>query len=813
MPSIQSLGVGSGLLTSELLEKIIAAERESTDLRLNARRAEYEAKISAFGAIRNSVDSLNSAAAALSNSNNLIANAVSSTDENAVTATANATAITGIHSFEVLATAQAQTLSSQRYDSVDEVIGSGTLDIRFGTTTYVADAYDSFTENPDRASGQIVIDSSNNTVAGVRDAINAADLGVVASVVNDGQGFILVLTSDRTGVSNSLEITATEDTPAGLSALNFNLANSTPGSNLTQSVAASDALVVVDGISVTRDTNVIDQVIAGVTFTARSINAGTPASVSINPDTSAITEKIQTFVDSYNTLKTLTDDLTDYDADEGIGALLTGDSTVRTLLSQLRRFMSRGVPQVESTSLRALIDLGISTSQANGYRLNFDSNDFQAALNNDANGVVALLADDRRSTDSQISFVGFQSGTQAGEYAVEVTQAASQAQLSGATLAALDNPVTIDDDNDSLTITVNGTNSGVISLAQGVYASGAELATQIQTQINQDGVLRAAGETVSVTYDTTLQQILISSTRYGSSSNIGIDSVDTNTVAELGLSVEAAENNVGVNVAATVNGIEGNGIGQFLAIPSGPAGETAGQYNAASISTFDTLPVTIDASNNTFRVNIDGFQSADIVLTPGSYASAADVAIEMASQINADVNLSAANKTANVEFDTANNRFEITSATTGVGSRASLTYANAGAVNDLGLTVGIGVAGRNAATLADPAAGIQLRIQGSTVGERGSVTLVRGIMNQIDDFLSEFTKIGGGLANTLSSLDKRNAAIDTEAAEFSKRMNVIEDRLRIQFAAADALISSLNSTSSFLEQQLAALPGYTRDSN
>ena len=76
MASIQSLGVGSGLLTSDLVEDIIAAEREATDLRLDAKRAEFEAKISAFGSLQSQLATLDSASAQLSNSGSLLLNTV-----------------------------------------------------------------------------------------------------------------------------------------------------------------------------------------------------------------------------------------------------------------------------------------------------------------------------------------------------------------------------------------------------------------------------------------------------------------------------------------------------------------------------------------------------------------------------------------------------------------------------------------------------------------------------------------------------------------------------------------------------------------
>ncbi len=809
MASIQSLGVGSGLLTSELVEDIIAAEREATDLRLDAKRAEFEAKISAFGAIRSSLDSLTSAAGGVGNSDTLLLNTVSSTNEAAVTATASAGANPALHTVEVLATARAHTLTSIRFDSVDDVIGEGTLDFRFGATTFVNGNYDTFTENPERASGQITIDSSNSTVAGVRDAINAAGIGVEASIVNDGEGFVLVLKSDRTGEDHSMEIVATEGASPGLGALNFNATDNTPGTNFTQTVDADDAIVVIDGITVTRETNTIDEVIPDVTFTAVGNNAGAPATISIVQDAGGIADKMQAFVDAYNALKSLTDNLTEFDADEGVGALLTGDSTVRTLMSQLRRFMTRSVAEVESTSIRALIDIGISTNQNAGFQLEFSRSDFESAITGNTDDVMALLADQRRASDNQISFNSFQTGTQAGTYDVEITQAAAQGSYTGSAVAGLAGPITIDDDNDALTVTVNGSSSGEVLLAQGTYADGGELATEIQTQLNL--ALQDAGATVEVIYDETAQTLSITSSTYGSGSNVGIDVVDTNTLALLGLDVSAAENNVGLDVRGTVNGIEGTGTGQFLSIPSGPTPATSGVYEGQSIAAFDTPPLTIDSDNDTFRVSVDGTLSNDIVLTAGDYASGAALASEIESQINADTTLTAVEKSVSVTFDAANNRFEITSASTGPGSSVNLTFAEAGVVSDLGLNVAIGAPGRAASSVADPAAGIQLRVQGTAVGERGTVTLVRGVMNQIESFLGQLTDLEGSLTNKEDGLDEQLSAIDEEAQDFSKRMDLLEERLRIQFAAADALISTLNNTSDFLTSQLATLPGYSNE--
>lgn len=810
MASIQSLGVGSGLLTSELVDEIIAAEREATDLRLDAEKAEFTAKISAYGAIRSAIDEVAIAAGNLSDSDSFLLNTVTSNNESAVVATTDATATPGIHTVEVLATARAHTLTSLRFDTADSVIGNGTLDFRFGETTFNLGNYDTFTENPERASGQVVIDDTNNTVTGVRDAINAAGIGVQASVVDDGTGFVLVLTSDRTGDNHSMEITATEGTTPGLAALNFNATDNTPGVNMTQTVDADDAIAVIDGITITRETNTIENVIQGVDFDLIGTNAGFAATVSVNQDTAGIADRMRDFVDAFNSMRGLTDELTDFDEDEGVGALLTGDSTVRNLLSQMRRFLNTTVANVASSEFRALIDIGISTDQNANYALRFSSSKFQQAVSAQPNDVVAMLAEQTRASDSQISFVGFTDETQAGSYVVDILTPATQGAATGASVAGLAGPVVIDADNDTLTLQVDGVNSGTITLAQGSYADGAELATELQSQINQDSALANAGATVEVTYDATAQQLQIASTTYGTASTVAINSVDTDSAAELGLDVQAGVS--GLNVDGTINGVQGTGVGQFLSIPATPVGATAGVYNANQITTFDTLPFDIDASNDTLAVSVDGITSGTIALTQGSYASGAEVASELQTQINADATLSVADKSVTVVWDDANSRFEITSATTGPGSSVNVTSAAAGVVSDLGISVGIGSPGQLAASIADAAAGIQIQVQGAAAGERGTVTLVRGVMNELETFLKSFVGATGTLTNKVDSLDEQIADVEAESADFNTRMNLLEERLRFQFAAADALISSLNSTSQFLDQQLASLPGYTRDS-
>ena len=116
MASIQSLGVGSGLLTSKLVDDIISSERKSTDLRLETRKATVEAKISSYAAIRSAVSTVSAAVTALSSSNSLLVNTTASSAPTSVTATASPTAETGVHTIDVTTLARKQTLATKRYD-------------------------------------------------------------------------------------------------------------------------------------------------------------------------------------------------------------------------------------------------------------------------------------------------------------------------------------------------------------------------------------------------------------------------------------------------------------------------------------------------------------------------------------------------------------------------------------------------------------------------------------------------------------------------------------------------------------------------
>jgi len=783
MASIQSLGVGSGLLTSQLVEDIINAERKSTDLRLETRKATVEAKISSYAAIRSAVSTVSTAVAALSSSNSLLVNTTASSVPTSVTATASATAETGVHTIDIASLARRQTLASKRFDGIESVVGDGVLNIRFGTTTLdVGGDYQSFAENTDRAAISITIPPDRKTLAGVRDAINESGRGITASIVQDGQGHVLVLAADSAGVDNSMEISVTEGVTAGLAALSYKFGVATAGTNLTQTVVGQDAVLTVDGIPISRQTNVIADVIPGVTFNLLSATSST-ASISIARDDSEINKRVQSFVEGFNGLKGVVDELTRFDEKEKTGSLLIGDSTLRGLRTQMRRLLGGGISGLDSTSVRALVDIGIRTDQNAGFALTFNASKFASVLSSNPTGVRDLLTDSTKTNDAQIKVTSFQRSTVAGNYAVNINQLASHGLLTGTATAGLASPVTIDADSDDLSFKIDGITAAV-QLTQGVYTSGTTLASEVQKQINSIPALKKVGLGVTVNHDTATNRLMITSNTFGRSSQVAITAVDTDTVAKFGLDLADGVATRGVDTAGTINGINGSGSGQFLSVPLGPVPASAGLFRGSAMTGLNTPPLVLDSSNNQFTINVDGTSSGNITLAEGSYASAQALVAEIQAKIDADVAL-------------------------GAKSKVDVVAVGAGVPATLGLSVGIGTAGKSASTVADQAGGLQIQVLGGALGARGEVSLVRGVMSQFNRYLGEALSFTGTLQNRVSTLQSELGEIEEEGKEFESRMELLENRLRTQFASADALISKLNSTSSFLDSQLKSLPGYT----
>lgn len=549
MANISSLGIGSGVLNSSLVDKLVSAERKATDTQISSKTDTVKAEISAFGKVSSALTDMRLPARTLSEPGAL--NILKGTSGNSAVGVSvdSSKASPGSYSVAVQSLAMAQSLASGAVSNADSAtLGTGTLTIQVGGNTQT-----------------INVDSSNNSLNGLAKSINQANSGVSASVVNTGSGYRLVLSSDKTGTDNAMSITVSDGDGnntdmAGLSQLAYNSTTK----NLSQTVAAQDAKLTVNGISVTRSSNQVDNVISGVTLNLSGTTSA-PASVSVTQDTGAAADKVQSFIDKYNALQSTVKTLTAYDPSQQSGSVLTGDPTVNSIMNQLRSTLGQVVPGLGNASVRSLADVGITTD-ANTGQLQFDRNKFISQLQQNPSDVEALFSSQGRASDAGISVTSLGTAAQAGSYDVNISQAATQGKYTGT--GALNSSITIDSTNDTFGIKVDGGTAATIKLTQGTYTP-ATLVQEIQTQLDSNSSLNSQGLNVSVGLDAS-NHLTFTSGAYGSDSNVSITSAGSGVALALGLSV--ADGTAGKDVAGTVNGQSASGSGQVLSVGgSGPA--------------------------------------------------------------------------------------------------------------------------------------------------------------------------------------------------------------------------------------------------
>ncbi len=581
MASITAPGIGSGLDINSIISQLIKADSQPLSA-LDTKEAAYQAQLSAYGSVKGALSGYQSAMrgyqSAMRDLNNLTkfqSLKASSSDSSVLTASAATNAAAGNYSIEVKQLAKAQKLATTAFDKVTDTVGTGTLTFQFGTTVGSV-----FTANGAKASQTVTIGSANSSLSGIRDAINAAKIGVTASVLNDGTGNRLVFSVGDTGAANSLKITVSDTSDAsnidntGLSRLAYDPAGGAgTGKNLTQTVSAQNALLKVDGIDgISKASNIVTDVVQGVTLSLVKVSVlDTPATLSVTADTAGVKTAVENFVKAYNDLNKTVKDLTAYDAGTKQAAVLQGDSSVQSIITQVRRALNEPLVGVGG-QYSQLSQVGIAFQRDGSLAL--DSSKLQTAVDTNFADIAALFANVGKPSDSLVNYVSATGKTLAGSYALNITQIATQGLLNGATTASLahtsgtfTSPFVIDANNNTLSVKIDGVLSATITLTQGSYTTAAALTAEIQSKINGDSALKGASVTASVTFDSASSLLKITSDRYGSASTVEVTTVDTNTAATLGLS--AASGSAGVDVAGTINGNTATGSGRFLTGQSG----------------------------------------------------------------------------------------------------------------------------------------------------------------------------------------------------------------------------------------------------
>jgi flagellar hook-associated protein 2 len=608
---LSSAGIGSNLDVDGIVSKLMSVEQQPLT-KMNQTEASYQAKLSGFGTLKGALAQFQTAVAGLANITKFQGVLASAGDPSVVTVSGSATAAPGNFSLNVTQLAQAQKLVAAGTASQTAPVGSGVISIDFGTIVGAFNSVSGTYGGATFTSGgtgvkTITIDSTNNSLQGIRDAINSAGVGVTATIVNDGSAspYRLSLTSTKTGAASSMKISVADTAPdTGLSAL---LGNDPAGAQaLSQTSMAQDAKFTLDGIAVSKPSNTVSDVIDGVTMTLLKVN---PTSVTIARDTGAATTAVNAFVKAYNDISQTLRDASAYNATTKAAAILNGESSVRAIQSQIANVLTAPVAGGASAFTR-LSQIGV-TMQKDG-TLAVDSSKLSTAISNNFGDLAGLFAAAGKTTNSLASYSLASASTVPGAYAVNVTQLATK----GAATASSSAGLTIDASNDTLTVQLNGVSS-TVKLAQKTYATAADLATELQSKINGVADFSAAGSAVTVTESGGV--LKVTSNRYGSASNVSITETGTPT-----LMFDPSGAAPGLDVAGTINGATAKGAGQLLTGADGDpsaglgvtiSGGVPGSFGTVNYSQgyayqFNKLATDLLSSTGSLSARTDGINAS-----------------------------------------------------------------------------------------------------------------------------------------------------------------------------------------------------------
>lgn len=534
-------GVTTGIDTTALINAIVA--QKSTGMnRLQAKKDLNDKKTTALNAMRTALTTLSLSMATLQDKLN--SRTVTSTDSNNTNVTASASGVaSGNYDLNVKTVATKGRLSA----NVDPLTG-------YTTNLAVANPGDS-TSSPIFTSGtsatflvqgtdgvvkEVTVDAASNTLNGLRDKINAtAGLGVTASIVNMGKGpnpYQLVLSAKDTGTGKTSGV-VTLATLSGSVAPGLGIAAGSYGTPLpdgtqtivggltsaTSGASATDATFTLNGIELTRTTNIVKDAVDGMTFTLKQGGQTGTTTLTVAPDKAGATAAVQDLITKYNQL------MKDYqaaststkNADGSVNqAPLAADSTTRALMADLKATLfgqTSGLPS--GSAYKTLPNIGISTQADGTVYLNVIT--FQTAMGNDLAAVQRLFTFAGESTSPAVTFRAGGTKTVTGAVDFAVTRDPGTGALSGTLtrngvtsdpIPVVDGVLTGTGDFAGLSLAVTDTATGTLTLSRGVGQAMKDIISNF-TSVSSGGGLKAILDSIQAQNKTLGAQIQTAQTR------------------------------------------------------------------------------------------------------------------------------------------------------------------------------------------------------------------------------------------------------------------------------------------------------------
>jgi flagellar hook-associated protein 2 len=761
-------GINSGLNTSDIVDAILATKQSNITF-LKDEQTEKTNIVTTLKALQAKFLALSTSLTKLTRAATFEATTVKVSDESILSATSSGRVGSGSYDIQVLSLARNSQLVSQGFD--DESLAS------FGTGTISISVGDGSTKT-------ITIDATNNSLVGIKKAINDAKAGVTATIINDGSSskpYRLMITSEKTGVANKISIAS----------------SLTDGNNLDFSSASFDDPEIIDmgagstsHISLGATASYSGSENKIYTFTVGGTGTQTVGTDSITINWFDGTNSGSIVVSQADTEVELTGDGAD-----GLKLTFSGGTLTAGDTFQVSTF----APVLQEAS-DARISLGSSSGSGSPLVVTSDTNTFSDLIGGLS---ITLLKE-----------------TETGESVTISTET----DVSG-----------IKDAINEFITRFNEVNDYIEK--QNTYDKEADkvgvLFGDFTLQMMQNSLRGMLASRVAGLEG-----------QYNNLYAIGIRTTGSGTLAIVNNSrfEEALKNNLDDVIKLFTNaGTSSSNFIEFMSSTSSTkAGEnyevditqaaTRGRFQGAGMADPATTPLTLSSSNNRLKLMVDGLTSNEIVLTEKTYASSDELVAEIQSKIDSDENIGSRGLTVQwVESGAGTGYLLFESSTYGSSSRVQMVTAiSSSAYSVLGLANGTSHTGLDVAGTinGEPAegkgqyltgkegnettAGLKLRItlEPSQVvsGAEGTITISKGVAAKLADLIDSFTKTGEGLFDRrISSYQSQIDALQDRIDDYEKRLELKRESLNKKFSEMEIALGQLNAQSQFLTNQISVL--------
>ncbi len=748
---------GSGLNVTQIVDSLVQAEQVPQENQIQSKIDSRNTAISAIGEIKSALSKLSTSLTTLTGNTSLKVNSTSSAISATISDPSTAVAINSTISISSLA--KGQTLAFEDYALNTSLVGAGSLLLERGdwsSGSFVASSI---------VSSRSLTVTATDTLESLKDKINALNYGVSASVLGAGDGTYTLVLKSQDGKENALRVTATES-PSGSGLSNI---DNTSTNSSKQKLAGTDASFNVDGISLTRSSNNITDLFTGYSvnlLASTTVNGtDTPANLTGSVDTNTAITNLQSFVSAVNDARTLLNEKTFRGSASEDAGELSDDPVIKNIQKQLSSLTSTQLTGFGVDGVY-LSNLGVRTERDGLLSLN--TTILENELKNNPTSLDAIFNSMYSSTSSLLTVSG---GTSlppaAGSYSFAMTAFVSGA-FTG--LASSDTSPEVAASNNTIQVTVDGTQSGSVIIPTAHYTSEAALATAIQTAINADSTLTAAGKSVVVAHIN--GSYSITSGRTGALTSIVVDSIGTNLNGFLKMSGASDTDSISTSQSGT--------------------GSSALTLNGSSISSGSFTDNTGKRLSITSASGDESGYSFTIIGTDLSDNAQTEIITGPAA--NATVFGSKTFKTVTSVTPSSNSSGSITVGTTGAG--ITTTGVTGSATLD---SVGMSADSDNNtfSIISGDAAGLKIKYSG--LGSDATIYYGQSLIEKLTTFLSDTLNTSSGQLST------RETTINKEVTDQSKllsdlntQMESLRNRYIQQFTSMEQAVTSLKSTGEYL---------------